>query len=247
MSKRHILRMAAVPFLAVTLGGVVHATTSPTNGPENEAGRERDEREVLSYLAPPTPPVEWAFLQGPPPQDGGHRGPGGPPRGGMRGPGRGPGGGRGFNGPVGPGGPMGEGRPPFPPRLLERLREMKPEDRGKVLENNPRFRDLPPERKAELLQRLNMLLDMNEDQRRELDRRLSVFRNLSPEQRGKARKIYEEHWRTLSPMRRMAILEEFRNLRDMNSEQRGKRIASDEYQTQFSIEERAVLDELSAL
>jgi hypothetical protein len=124
---------------------------------------------------------------------------------------------------------------------------MKPEQRERVLENNPRFRDLPAERKAELLQRLNLLLEMSGEQRLELDRRLSVFRNLSPEQRRKARRIYEEHWRAIPPMRRMALLEEFRNLRDMNAEERGKRVASDEYQTQFSAEERAVLDELSAL
>lgn len=130
---------------------------------------------------------------------------------------------------------------------MERLRGMKPEERERVLRENPRFQQLPADRQAELLQRLNLLLDMNDEQRRELDRRLSVFRNLTPEQRRKARRIYENHWRVLTPTRRLAILEEFRNLRDMDAGQRGRRIASEEYQTQFSAEERALLDELSAL
>ena len=144
-------------------------------------------------------------------------------------------------------GPGNDGRPPFPPRLLERLRNMKPTERERVLRNNPRFRELSPERRAQLLERLNVLLDMNDDQRRELDQRLSVFRNLSPDQRRKARQLYENHWRVLSPNRRMAVLDEFRKLRDMSAEERGKRLDSDVYHSQFSAEERALLGELSSL
>ncbi|MSO20174.1 MAG: DUF3106 domain-containing protein [Acidobacteria bacterium] len=140
-----------------------------------------------------------------------------------------------------------DARPPLPPRMLERLRNMKPADRERVLENNRRFQELTPERQAELRERLRMLLEMPLDQRRALDRRLSVFRNMRPEQQRKAREIYEKHWRVLSPQRRMAVLEEFRSLRDMSPEVRGKRMTSEEYQSQFNSEERTVLDELSAL
>jgi hypothetical protein len=195
----------------------------------------------LSFLAPAPPPSEWAFVQegagNARPSDRGRRGPGGPGRGSQRGPrirDR-------FNA------PMGDQRPPFPSRILNQLRNLKPDERERVLQNNPRFRELPPERKAQLLDRLNMLLEMDEDQRRDLDRRLSVFRNLTPEQRRRAREIYENHWRTLGPERRVAIMEEFRNLRDMSPEERDRRIDSSEYQNQFSLEERALLDELSSL
>ena len=228
--------LAATFVMVLVLRGTLHATAID----EDSRARMTKDREVFGYLiASPPEAVEWAFFQAGPPKDGPRRGARGPLPGGRR-----PGGPRSFNG---PGGPAGEGRPPFPPRLMERLRRMKPDERERVLQRNPRFQELSPERKAELLQRLNMVLEMNNDQRRELDRRLSVFRNLSPEQRRKARQIYEHHWRTLSPTRRMAILDEFRNLRDMSAEERGQRQASEEYQSQFSSEERALLDELSSL
>jgi len=234
MSRRNYSLIAAIA-LVLGLDAPVRAFV-PNDGQRRDLAGAIDP-EMLTLLASAEHPVEWAWVQGGPPNDGGRRGPGGP----RRGPEGGPGGRRRFNGPIR------NDRPPFPPRILNQLRNLRPEERERVLQNNPRFRELPPERKAQLMNRLNMLLEMNEDQRRDLDRRLSVFRNLSPEQRRKAREIYEHHWRTLAPDRRVAILEEFRNLRDMSAEDRVRRTGSDEYQTQFNTEERALLEELSSL
>ncbi len=226
-----------IALLAVSLGAPLFAA-QPKSQTELPTA---DGLTVFTYfsdqLSDQAEPLWMAFWQAEPPSSraGERRG------GGQREP-RGPAG-RNNNGPNGR--PV--ARPPLPPRMLERLRNMKPKDRERVLENNRRFQELTPERQAELRERLRMLLEMPLDQRRALDRRLSVFRNMRPDQQRKAREIYEKHWRTLSPERRMAVLDEFRNLRGMSDDKRGARVASDEYQSQFNSEERALLDELSAL
>jgi len=144
-------------------------------------------------------------------------------------------------------GPRGRPLPPLPPQMLERLKNLPPEERDKVLENNRRFQQLPPERQEELRERLRELQELTPEQRELIEQRFAIFRNLTPRQQEKARQIYERRWRQLLPERRRALLEEFRRLRLMNQAERKQRMESDELQNQFSTEERDLLAQLIAL
>src|SRR5689334_2356475 len=103
-----------IAFIALLLATCVpvHAFV-PNEGQQRELMGEVDP-EMMGILLQPERPVEWAWVQGGPPNDAG-RGPGGPRRGPQGGPA-----GRRFNG------PMGNDHPPFPPRLLNQLRNLRP-------------------------------------------------------------------------------------------------------------------------
>lgn len=139
------------------------------------------------------------------------------------------------------------GRPGPPPSLLERLQNLPPEQREKVLENNRRFQQLPPERQEQLRMRLRQLQELTPEQREMVEQRFTIFSNLTPKQQEKARKIYEDRWREMSPERRRALLQEFRRLRRLSPEQRKQRMDSKVLQDQFNNEEREVLAQLISL
>jgi len=138
-------------------------------------------------------------------------------------------------------------RPVPPPALLERLKNLPPGQREKVLENNRRFQQLPPARQEQLRQRLRELQDLTREQREMVDQRFAIFSNLTPAQQEKARKIYEERWRGMLPERRRALLQEFRRLRALDTAERKQRMDSADLQNQFNSEERDLLAQLIAL
>jgi len=153
-----------------------------------------------------------------------------------------------------PGPPAGRGPrrrpmppPGLPPLLLERLKNLPPEQREKVLENNRRFQQLPPERQQQLRERLRKLQELTPGQRELIEQRFAIFRNLTPEQQEKARKLYEDRWRGLAPGRRRALLEEFRRLRALGVAERKQRMDSGELQSHFSSDERDLLAQLISL
>ena len=138
-------------------------------------------------------------------------------------------------------------RPGPPPALLQRLKNLTPEQRERVLENNRRFQQLPPERQDQLRNRLRQLQELTPEQREMIEQRFAIFNNLTAKQQEKAREIYEDRWRELPLDRRRALLQEFRHLRRMEPGKRRQRLESQELQDQFNQQERDVLAQLMAL
>jgi DNA-directed RNA polymerase subunit F len=136
---------------------------------------------------------------------------------------------------------------PLPPALLERLKNMTPEQRERVLQNNRRFQQLSPRQQEVLRQRLRQLQELTPEQRELIEQRFQIFSNLTPRQQEKARQIYERRWRRLPPERRRALLEEFRHLREMPPAERDQHLSSEDLQSHFSAEERDLLQQLIAL
>ena len=151
--------------------------------------------------------------------------------------------------PFGP--PMGgrRGGPPLPlpPQLLERLKNLSPDEQEKVFQNNKRFQELPKDRQEELLQRLHRWQALSPEEKESIEQRFNVFNRFTPEQRQKAREIYTQHWRTLPADRRKAVVEEFRKMRGMSASEREQYLAKPEVGEHFSTDERALLKELSEL
>ena len=61
--------------------------------------------------------------------------------------------------------PAPEARAGLPPRWVERLQGMTPEEQEKFLSNNARFRSLPPEQQARIRQRLQNWNHLSPEQR----------------------------------------------------------------------------------
>ena len=110
-----------------------------------------------------------------------------------------------------------------PPRAIERLENMKPEEREKALSR------LPPPRRAQV------------------ERRLNQYERLTPEQREQAKQRLEQ-FQSLPMERRAAVRRELQILRLMNTEDRKQRLSDPKFQERYSAQELQLLkDSLGGL
>lgn len=102
---------------------------------------------------------------------------------------------------------------------IERFLAMSPEERRAALAQ------LPPQRQRQILQRLSTLELLSEDERGLLRGRLQAFSGMTV-------------------ARRQAVRAELRGLRAMSKDDRRRRLASDEFQQNFSEDERQLLNDV---
>ena len=138
-------------------------------------------------------------------------------------------------------------REAMPPRWMERLREMTPEQQERFMTNNERFRMLPAERQAEIRENLRRWNSLSPEQQRAFRERDEVWRSMSPEQRRRVREEIMPRWQQLEPRRRQALMRRLRVLRDLSEEERGSRLADEAFLTGLSTDDRELLRELSRL
>ena len=112
--------------------------------------------------------------------------------------------------------------------------------------SDARFRRLPPVRQQMIRQRLERWNALTSEQQARFREREEIFESLSPAQREDARALFPE-WRRLSFDRRNALMEAFRQLRDMPPGQRQQFLNGPEVAQRFSPEERSLLGGLTRL
>ena len=103
-----------------------------------------------------------------------------------------------------------------PPRVIERLENMKPEEREKALSR------LPAPRRAQE------------------ERRLDQYERLTPEQREQAKRRLEQ-FQSLPVERRAAVRRELQILRLMNAEDRKQRLGDPKFQERYPPQELQLL------
>ena len=132
------------------------------------------------------------------------------------------------------------------PQLLERLMRMKPQQRRRFFQQNPRFQKMPARQRRQLQQRLRRLSQMPDPQRAQVLERYRLFDRLPREKQTQARAIYHR-WRQFPDGRRKELLSEYDALRAGTADARRKRFESDEFTNRFNTDEQQVLKDLTAL
>ena len=134
-----------------------------------------------------------------------------------------------------------------PPRWMERLRHMAPEEQERFLNNNQRFRNLPPERQRQIRERLRQWNSLPSEQQRALRERERIWEQMAPEQRRRVREEILPKWRQLDPQRRQALVRRLRVLRDLSETERAARLSDESFLSDLAPDERQLLRELSNL
>jgi hypothetical protein len=145
-------------------------------------------------------------------------------------------------GEAGPRGPM----PPVPPPLMEKLKNLPPEEQENVIKNNEHFQQLPKEQQDRLLRRWRRFQALPQDQKEMILKRGQAFNRLTVEQRQKIRELMPR-WQALPEDRHKALQEEFRKMREMTPEDRDKHLSSKDVENNFNPEERDLLKQLNSL
>ena len=116
-----------------------------------------------------------------------------------------------------------------PPNVQERWRNMTPQDRQRLLQNEDRLRRLPPA------------------QQQVLRDRAQVWNRMTPEQREHVRTDVLPRWGQMPPERKQAIRQRLRVLQNMPEGARNQRLNDPNFTRGMSEEDRSTLRDLSHL
>jgi hypothetical protein len=116
-----------------------------------------------------------------------------------------------------------------PPNVQDRWRNMTPQEKQRLSQNEERLRRLPPA------------------QQQMLRERAQVWQRMTPEQRDHVRNDVLPKWRQMTPDRRQAIQQRLRVLQNMPESARNQRLNDPNFTRGMTDEDRSTLRDLSHL
>jgi len=145
--------------------------------------------------------------------------------------------------------PQGKGRglAGLPPKWVDRLRDMSPEEQERFMRNNQRFQTLPPQRQAQIrrnLQRWNSLSPTERNAIRDRERR---WEQMSPEQRQYVRNVLLPKWEAMPQDRRNLITGRLHVLQGMTPSQQQEALKDPKFLRGLSPDEQSMLRDVFAL
>lgn len=135
----------------------------------------------------------------------------------------------------------------LPPKWVENLQQMTPEQQERFMRNNARFQNLPPERQQQIRNRLQQWNRLTPEQRNALQQREHVLESLSPAQRAYIRNQLLPKWRALPPERRQVLVGRLRAMQGMDDQQREDLLNDPKFMQGLSPDEQNVLRGLNTL
>lgn len=135
----------------------------------------------------------------------------------------------------------------LPPKWVDNLQQMSPEEQERFMRNNARFQNLPPERQQQIRNRLQQWNRLTPEQRNAFEQRERVLESLTPEQRNYIRTQLLPQWRALPQERRQVLLGRLRALQGMNDQQREDLLNDPKFTQGLSPDEQNVLKGLNTL
>ncbi|HEY4740970.1 MAG TPA: DUF3106 domain-containing protein [Candidatus Acidoferrales bacterium] len=133
----------------------------------------------------------------------------------------------------------------LPPKWVDQLRDLSPEEQHRFMQNNARFKSLPPDRQAQIRQNLEKWNQLTPEQRNEFRRREEVFGQMTPDQKQYVRDNLLPRWQALSPERRQLILGRQRVLNNMPPATREAKLNDPEFMRGLSPDEQQTLRDLN--
>jgi hypothetical protein len=135
----------------------------------------------------------------------------------------------------------------LPPKWVERLQDMTPEQQDRFMRNNERFNSLPPEQQAQIRRRLQVWNNLTPDQQEEIRERQQVWEQMTPEQQSYVRSVLLPRWQLLPPQRKAVILQHLRALRNLSDPDREARLNDPAFNQGLSPDEQRMLSDLAHL
>lgn len=155
--------------------------------------------------------------------------------------------------PADTGGVAGKGQPNLrgmaglPPKWLDNMRDMSPEEQERFLRNNQRFQALPPERQEQIRRNLQKWNSLSPEERKAIRNRERILEQMSPEQRQYVRNSLLPRWQQLPMERRQAIRGRLRMLQGMTPAERGAALDDARFMRGLSPDEQSLLRDLNSL
>lgn len=135
----------------------------------------------------------------------------------------------------------------LPPKWVENLREMSPEEQEQFMQNNQQFQNLPPQRQEQIRKNLQNWNRLPPVQRDALRDRAAVLEKLTPQQRVYVRNVLLPEWQQMPQDRKQAINIRLRKLQGMTPSERQAFLDDPRFMQGLSPSEQSVLRDLNSL
>jgi predicted Fe-S protein YdhL (DUF1289 family) len=116
-----------------------------------------------------------------------------------------------------PGNGNGRGGMNLPPKFVEKLQDMSPDQQEKFMKNNERFRNMTPEEQARIRQNLQHWNSLTSEQRNTIRLQEAAFEKMSPQDQQFVRQQVRPTWNAMSPAERKPVLQHLRQLYGMST------------------------------
>ena len=130
---------------------------------------------------------------------------------------------------------------------VDRMRDLTPAQRERVMQNSPAFQKLPPEQQNRIRNQFNQWDSKTPAQKAEQRNREQTWRQLTPEQRQHIKNDVMPQWNQMPKDRRDAITKRLGILQNMPESARNERLNDPNFTRGMSEEDKATLRDLSHL
>jgi hypothetical protein len=150
------------------------------------------------------------------------------------------------------GGPVRQAQPNLrgvaglPPKWVENLREMPPEQQERFLQNNRAFQNFPPERQTQIRKNLENWNKLSPDERQEIRDREQILERMTPAQRVYLRDTLLPKWQAMPVDRRKAINNRLHILQQMGPGAQQAALADPKFTQELSPDEQSMLRDLNS-
>jgi hypothetical protein len=134
----------------------------------------------------------------------------------------------------------------LPPRWVENLREMPPEEQQQFLQNNRVFQNLAPERQAQIRKNLENWNKLTPAERDSIRQRAAILERMTPAQRIYLRNTLLPKWQAMPPERRQVINGRLRILQGMGPGAQEAALADPKFMQGLSPDEQSMLRDLNS-
>jgi hypothetical protein len=135
----------------------------------------------------------------------------------------------------------------LPPKWVENMRDMSPEEQKRFMQNNERFTNLPPERQQQIRQNLQKWNNLTPEQQAALRQREAVLEQMTPEQRQYFNKTVFPKWQAMPQDRKQAINRHLAMLGKMGPGTQQAALNDPRFLQGLSPDEQSMLRDLNSL
>ncbi|MFZ0921754.1 MAG: DUF3106 domain-containing protein [Candidatus Acidiferrales bacterium] len=135
----------------------------------------------------------------------------------------------------------------LPPKWVDNLRDMPPDQQERFMQNNEKFQSLPPERQAQIRKNLEKWNSLTPEQQNRIKTTERMLENLTPEQREHFRNDIVPTLAAMPPGRRARVIGHWRRLQGMTPEQQQAALNDPRFMQGLSPDEQGMVRDLNSL
>jgi hypothetical protein len=135
----------------------------------------------------------------------------------------------------------------LPPKWVENLRDMSPEDRERFMQNNEKFQNLSPERKQQVINNLQKWDAMPLEQRERILATERMLEQATPEQREHFQNEIVPKLQQMQPQRRQRVIGHWRRLQVMSPAEQQAALHDPAFWGNLSPDEQSVVRDLNSM